>query len=381
MLTATLRARMTIVVLGGALLIAGCDATTSEAGSIGPSSSVGATDATAAAWQEQTSWPTMVSSVVESDLGWFALGGLPEPSAGNTRIWNSLDGLAWEQRDDPVLEAAFYLWEGGPGLIAGGGTVEVDVGTPLLWTSADGSSWLPSDFMEPPRSGVIRDLVEWRGRLVATGAVGRASDSAVGQAAAWTSDDGASWAEFGLGGNLAEKPIVLGDTLMVIGGVGGPSIFGPPQGPRRGALWTTEDAITWVLQPESAELTAARFEDATVAGGRLVVVGAFWDDEAGSGEPAVWTTTDGTDWAVTYHAPCCGYFEAVAQVGNELGAVLRPDFREWEVETYRSSDGRSWERDGTLADAPVVRFIGTDSYGPLLLVSGVDGSELLVPPP
>lgn len=331
-----------------------------------------------AGWTQLGKIPGGASALVESDLGWYAVGW-----AHSSILWTSADGETWTEVTDTGLTYSVYqIWDATPGLIVGGNTADVDFGAPLMWTSTNGTSWTQSPIVEPPRNGVVKGLLQWRGHLLASGGLGPAESPDEEQAAVWRSVDGTNWTEVRIGGSFALQPVEFGDALVLVGAAGGLRVTGPPLAPLRGALWTSADGITWTEQPESPALAQASFTDVTVLNGRVVVVGSVWDDDTSTGRPTIWTY-DASGWAIAHQGPCCGAFARVAESTSGLLAVLSRD-RDPRSVLYGSVDGTSWELRGTVAglDGSIDGFAQTRSHGLVVIAydQTLGQTRLLLPP-
>jgi hypothetical protein len=329
-------------------------------------------------WTQLGAIPGAAGSLVESDLGWYAVG-----SGHSSDLWTSLDGQDWtEVTDTGFTNSVYQIWDAGPGLIAGGTTADIDFGTPLMWTSINGTSWTQSPIFDPNQGGVVTGLLEWRGQLLASGYVGPANPPD-DYAAVWRSVDGSSWTEIPIGGDsLALRPVGFGDGLVLVGMAGGPRVNGPPLTSRRGVVWTSADGVNWTEHADAPALALAQFSDVTVLGQRIVVVGSVLDVEASNGRPTIWTFEASTGWAIAHQAECCGQVAHVGLTGKGLLATLLDD--SGRSVFYGSTDGVSWVQMGLIAgfDGRVDGFAQTSSHGLVVLQYDATSGQtrLLLPP-
>jgi hypothetical protein len=329
------------------------------------------------AWRTLATIPGTVSSVVESEIGWFAVGSTP---GGSTQLFTSSDGISWQTTDPGPIRGGYRIWEAGPALVVAGTTADIDFGTPLLWFSPDGLAWTESAPMGDDRFGAITDIVQLEGALLAVGNVGPSANPDDDQGVVWRTEDLATWSETPLGGSYVARgfpqaPIVL------VGGAGGPRVSGGELEPRRGADWISSNSIAWTPMPPDPQLDSAWIMDAVAADERLIAVGAQWDDHLSTGTPSIWGSVDATDWTLDEVGTCCGQLLAVARVGSDLVAVASMTDRTAMV--YRSADGLVWQEDGTMEGfvGEIYDFAETRSFGPVLIASAEAGATLLLLPP
>jgi hypothetical protein len=224
----------------------------------------------AAAWisEDGTSWrrvaggPDMrgqMIDVVASDLGLFAVGGVPGDDAAG--IWRSTDGETWGRTGGDFGGA--FMWsiaEGGPGLVVTGWrrNPEPDL---AVWTSADGIDWTLAPDPEGFRGFEGVDVIEHEGTLVMVG------NSLVGdrEARIWTSADGLDWKIADVAVDLVNATIrnlvVTPAGIVALGGRG-----------TDGAAWASPDGRSWDALGEV--VPNAFFNAAFVRDGTLLVGGA-----------------------------------------------------------------------------------------------------------
>jgi CHAT domain len=163
--------------------------------------------------------------------------------------------------------------------------------TPAVWTF-DGSSWFRSDDLSTER-GVMNAVVFAKGKIFAVGSrpdVFRQSD-----AIAWLRLGGGEWRSFcvdcGGGRQVAFSAIARrnGDFVAVGYDQGGPKDFDA-------AVWqSSDDGESWTrsaeADPDLAGDNTQLMKDVVGLRDRLIAVGRDGKDAA------VWTSTDGLDWA------------------------------------------------------------------------------------
>ena len=216
-------------------------------------------------------------------------------SGGDAAVWRADGpGATWERAGSGDL--------GGDGAQA---MTDVDVVGPLLvavgasdgmatsWVSLDGSDWQRAD-LGPGRAEAVA-AVEDGGAVAAGWVTGGDGDR---DAAAWRSPDGRSWVavpvdDAELGGADQEVLDVAATTTAdgneVLAGVGWTDL-GPGND---AAAWTSEDGATWFRTPHDEDVfggdQAQRMQAVTGRDGVAVAVG--WSGtEPGDRDAAVWVT-------------------------------------------------------------------------------------------
>jgi hypothetical protein len=198
--------------------------------------------------------------VVETDGGFFAVGGVP--GADSAGVWHSPDGESWARIGEDVPAAFFWsITEGGPGLVIAGWRRNPEPDA-AVWTSADaGQTWtLAAD----PELGVLAEgtdvLATDAGRLIMVGG------SLTGDGAhIWTSADGADWSLADVDGDLADATVrnVVATPIghVAVGAIGTDA-----------AAWlSTDDGATWASFGDP--VPEAYFHNAFVSDGDLLLLG------------------------------------------------------------------------------------------------------------
>jgi hypothetical protein len=249
----------------------------------------------------------------------------PTGSASSPVQWSRVD------HDEAVLGGDGNQWmssvtSGGPGLVAVGSVFGEKGGYSLLepisddevaavWTSVDGVTWarVPHD---DEVFGGPSDV--WMNSVVVGGpglvAVGRAmSGRNDGDAAVWTSADGATWTRvahaedvFGGPGVQEMKAVIAGGPGLVA--VGWDGLYEEHSvRSADAAVWTSVDGITWTRVAHDEQIFGGdrgrQMNSVTVGGPGLVAVGnEHFPAEVHNAEvAAVWTSADGIVWKRVAH--------------------------------------------------------------------------------
>lgn len=297
----------------------------------------------------------------------------PGPSLGWQRVPpDEALGGPGEQRLDAVVATADVLVAVGSSVRPGEPTADLDG---AVWRSSDGISWerVPDDgaALGGPGDQEMLGIVEDPGSGGALVAVGRDGTSA----AVWVRFPGdAGWGRvpadegtFGGAGEQVARSVAAGpDGSLVAVGV--------DRGSGDAAVWRSTQGRDWerVLPGDDLggdgvqEMTAV-----TTVGPVLVAVGTS------GGEAVAWTSLDGLGWARTELGP--GRADGVAPVEGGVVAVgsVAGAGGELDATAWRSADGRSWVPvtidDGTLGDADqqLLGVLATTTADDDQLVAGV----------
>jgi hypothetical protein len=227
--------------------------------------------------------------------------------------------ISWQQVSSPSLEGGWIaaVTEGGPGLVAVGGTRGPDPAlSPSLWAIYGAGVWVSEDGIEWERiddqsfqgldSGSTRAnaymtdvAVGPTGRIVA---VGEADE----RATVWWSDDGEVWTRvrhddgvFGAEASVARHVLAAPFGFVAIGEVGDDPLE------RQVVSWLSTDGGTWtqtgvlggpdVFAEDYLGFAGPRL-DAVIWNDVVIVVGSGDLGRTGTWRPAIWTTSDGTQW-------------------------------------------------------------------------------------
>jgi hypothetical protein len=372
------RPAMIMAIVAGLLLAIGAPAPASASGN---------------GWEQREFPAGYIDAMASSEDGIVA--------GGQSGIWFSDDGRAWEQvlgREEfpepgpsPQTGGIRDMAVGGPGFVAvgqalpeGGDRVEAAV-----WTSPDGRSWTRQEgpvFSEGTEP--IPDHVSTTRSSIAGVASGEAGLVAVGEIftgkfvdgqllpdgftpVVWKSPDGEQWSRHRIAEGRGAGPASLSDVtatrngFLTIGSDGGhPSV------------WRSRDGVTWKqlpLDPGSDHPGAV-----SVAHGRIVAVGttADWD------RAAIWTLGKRGRWklrasaqpaSVTNFSDVAGTPDGFVAVGwrGESGIAVDPLL-------WTSPDGRTWravrQRDRPSAARTHLTAVGATEREFLALGQTASGS-------
>ncbi len=249
---------------------------------------------------------------------------------------------------------------------------------PAIELSADWQAIPAADLAAGASTSRIRAVVAASDRFVAVGSAG-------GQAAAWTSTDGATWPR------SPNLPDGVGAELVAVE-VGGPGFVAAGRSGSGGAIWTSPDGVTWTAAgpadvfPEAVVNVLRRSDDGWIAAGAAVGSAGLTG--------ATWVSPDGLTWQGSI--PSVGVSSGNAFVSS-LGLIFRRPDGVWiarplndPVVAYRSLDGLRWDR--MVDDVPDlgrtrdVRHVGGTLVAvggpqPLWSVDGLTWSASAISPP
>lgn len=194
-----------------------------------------------------------------------------------------IEGGGYPGFADPVrLDGVWWLV--GTGGMVGAGDDETIAFEPRILRSADGLIWEPVDARGIPSPVDLSSVAAVDGALVVVGSERNGVDTggASFEAAAWRSEDGASWTEVALPGvvpqpdyrdeSYAAQVALSGDRLLVGGSLAG-----------RAAVWSSSDSgVSWtrVGSPEVDELYAV--SGLVADGATVLVTGSVKGQDSGS---------------------------------------------------------------------------------------------------
>jgi hypothetical protein len=283
-----------------------------------------------------------VADVIPVDSGYVALGGVVNGSANVAASWSSSDGLRWSEAPGSVLfqdavmarmarRGATIVMIGQP---CSGGLTPLCDGARFA-VSTDGSPWqaVPYPKDEASLGGNALDfasITATANAFVAVGVAGdKLADATTGAIVAW-STDGSNW--MGLDPSLPE---FAGRTMgAVAAGTGGLVAIGTDAS-LAPVVWTSTDGSAWALA-SGGRLPQGRLRD--LAGGPRGYVAVGSD-----GTNAVaWASADGHDWTAAAASPVLAdaSMTRVFWTGTRflaLGATSSGDGAAWV-----SADGLAW---------------------------------------
>lgn len=240
----------------------------------------------------------------------------------------------------------------------------------MHWTRAPVSSAFPEAY-----EAVINDVVRFRGGFIAVGFITKDPVTGKGpldtDAAVWRSDDGLQWTRVpqtdAFGGKRVEVEghAYDGDQIMASVAASGSRlvVVGIESflGQRQPAVWASSDGSEWarVAQPlageppsDAAMLSVAQLE------GRFVAVGTAGVDPDARG--GVWISEDGLTWKMHDSLGGDGSLSLTSVIGGPFGflAVGTDDMLDKNGSVVRSKpvvflsrDGQDWSRIGNQAEA------------------------------
>ncbi len=266
--------------------------------------------------------------------GWVQLPDLPQFGGNAVGVTAWEDGFAIAVNDpEPVLD--FPAW-----------------GTPGVLTSTDGTTWnraVLADSGGEPAKGGLNAVAAAGTRIVVGGAI-PGEEETLAVAAAWWSDDGASWTPASVPATEPIQFIVATATGFVAAG-------GTPDDP---VFLTSPDGATWGLVDHPAPVQPAgpgALMDLYAAPDGIVLYGIGYE---GSCRGAFWYSVDGSSWTPANANPLFSTCPGVTYPG----ALFRTPDRwvatfPWQrVPTNQadrvmaSLDGRSWHVSEKVGDLP-----------------------------
>ena len=255
-----------------------------------------------------------MASVTEWAGGLAAVGSLG--ARASAAVWLSDDGVTWERIPSNscfVGQGIQEMWSVTSfedTLVVVGQFNSTFAADGEVWTSADGVNWEwlhDSDALGGEGAQIMWTVTVWEGGLAAGGTDHSWDwrDSALWDAAIWTSADGITWErvphdDHVFGG--AEYQGVLSMTAWEHGliAVGIDQIGGVDED---AVIWTSVDGTTWEWVPHDEDVFGGdgdqRITSVAAWVGGLVAVG--YDASGGDRDAAVWVSADGTNWERVDH--------------------------------------------------------------------------------
>jgi len=256
--------------------------------------------------------------------------------------WQQVDPATLPRYEDAVLQA---VASDGKTLVAVGAALGSAKDAVVLY-STDGVRWeQAAGPFGGPGFQYAYGVAAGPSGFVVVGSDG--PDIGQEDAAVWRSADGRTWTRVpdpggafgGSGGQIMQAVAFKGHTVVAVG------IDVPQLSPFDGAVWTSADAgVTWKRVRGQADLARPSHEyikSVAATGSGFMAVG--WDHHEVSAPPvaAAWASPDGTQWRrVTVEgASPHSSMNSVTAGPSGLVAVGRT---EWAAGVWRSADGQRW---------------------------------------
>ena len=309
-----------------------------------------------ATWTASAGLPWAVA-VTAGIRGWVAVGSArpvddPGSEYAAPAAWASTDGSAWTRSTSVAMPTGTNTGEmtavtsAATGLFAAG-TVNLTAGT--VWRSVDGSTW------DVIGSGTVFDLgpcVEGCASLtsIAAGPAGivvtgyrvMQAASKVGiETDVWHSADGTSWQRVSVPTVAAAVPAAEMSVVARDGGfIAAGSLCESNGTTCRAVTWTSADGRAWAPPVDLPNGTGARALQLATGPGGNVVLGMRCDKK---GCPsATWASADGTTWK---EGVLVGDFiEGSTQLASAGDRFMVLSSKDGEVAVWTSSDGLEWAK-------------------------------------
>lgn len=340
-----------------------------------------------------------ITDVVEVGSGLVASGIDASGLDPDAVIWRSPDGFTWTRVASPLFggpgaQGIHGLAVGGPGLVAVGFDASGGNLDAAVWASVDGAEWIRVRHSSLSDDGdqEIRSVV-----ATGTGFVAAGHDSSGNQvdAAIWVSPDGIEWTRVfdpALGGFGQQRiyTIAVGPNGLIAGGSNyWPNQFGLFNMDAR--VWLSEDGTSWSYVDEPTFggpgwqfiSAVAAGPDGYVAAGTYILGRPGVDNDI-----AVWVSADGATWErvaeETFDIPRVQRISAMIHGPEGFVAVgydtLATGSRIPAV--WLSTDGTEWSAiDDPAFTEPGHRWMNTvTTGGPGLVAAGADGTRFVGDP-
>jgi len=239
-----------------------------------------------------------MESVVAIGGGSVAVGYDYSGGDGDVAVWTSPDGIR-VPHDEAIFGGAGHqtmrdVTMAGVRLVAVGSDGSGGDGDAAVWTSPDGETWTRVPHDEAVFGGAGDQSM---GRVTVGGvglvAVGYDYSDDDLDAAVWTSPDGVTWTR------VPHDEVIFGgadaQSMLGVAAVGGGVVavgFDYSGGDGDAAVWSSPDGATWTRMPHNEAIfgspTNQRMADVVVVAGWVVAVG--FDYRGGDGDAAVWTS-------------------------------------------------------------------------------------------
>jgi hypothetical protein len=219
--------------------------------------------------------PLRATAIVHWSRG-FAVAGYTgaEVGAASPAFWRSADGLTWQRAAvpaDPFGGRPVAIAAGGPGLVAVGSGSSDANGPAAIWVSPDGAAW--------ERVAASPVLADVRLRAVASvpdlGLVAVGEDRSGSVGAILLSSDGRTWRRAPTAGSIGEPGTQVRLDAVTPGGPGVVVLGTADEGVQYGeaAVWTSTDGATWTRTAGGAAFADAELTAVAPFDGDLIAVG------------------------------------------------------------------------------------------------------------
>ena len=298
-------------------------------------------------------------------------------AAGQTRVFESADGLAWHELASlPTTGAAVSDVIESQGLLVAVGLIVSAGKTPttpaMVWTF-DGRTWDATQLSD----GLMANQIAAgpAGLLVAgTGPNGFEL---------WSSKDGTTWRPSPQSGIPwdTDEPLLLGDA----GGYTLAQLFQP-------RVWHSADGTHWTetYRAPALSVTSSYYMGALIKApdGSFRSFGGIYTGTGIASPPLgdtwIWTSPDMAHWTLTGSIRNQGWFNEVVPVAAGFvaaGTQAAPDGEAQPFEVWTSRDGKTWQplaSTSSLPNSEVLVVVGDGTHAVIALVDGQGQLELVV---
>lgn len=304
-------------------------------------------------------------------------------AAGETRVFESADGLAWHELGPlPTSDAVVSdVAESAGAIIAVGQTQGMGpaLDSAMVWTF-DGGEW--QSFVLSPADGSGADHV-------AAGPAGfLISGLGPNGFELWSSKDGTSWGSVAQSGipSDVDQPELLGNAKGYVVA----QLFQP-------RAWQSTDGIRWTETYRAPALSGlSNYNMGQIVKAPDGSYRSFGSIYTGTGIASpvlggtlIWTSADMAHWTLAGSIKSPGWIRAVAAVASGfVGAGTQPDPAESKVGStlgplgaWTSRDGKSWQPlagSSSLPHSEVLAVVGDGTHAVVALLDGQGQLELLV---
>ena len=268
----------------------------------------------------------------------------------------------------PGTQELTRISSGAPGLVAAGlDDADGDGGDAAVWTSPDGAAWTRIPHDEAVFGGEGRQQVFG---LTDDGKLAVGFDA--GDAAVWQSPDGLTWNRVsdttgvlgGAGEQNMNRVVEIDGTFVAVG-------YDTSGGDGDAAVWTSVFGTDWTRVDPVEDVMGGPGEQRmrAVGGYPDLLVAAGFDTSGGDEDAAMWFSENQQDWERVAHDEAVFGGDGDQQIGaiavSAEGVLVAVGFdsgrRGTDAAVWTSEDGRSWERVGTQAlsadGAQELRFV------------------------